>query len=319
MRDPYEVLGVDRKASQDDIKKAYRKLAKSSHPDLHPNDKEVESRFKDISAAYDLLSDPDKRARFDRGEIDASGAETPQGFYRSQAGGDDWKYRERYAGPSGYGDFDGMSQDEVNDILNDLFGGRAQGGRAQSGGAPLKMRGADVNYSLRVSFLEAARGGAKRITMPEGRTLDVTIPAGMEDGKTLRLAGQGGEGFGGGPSGDAYVTIHIDPHGFFERKDNNIHVELPVTLQEAILGAKIMVPTVDGEVQMTVPKASNTGKTMRLKGRGVIDRRSGQRGDQYVKLKVVLPDEPDDALTSFIDVWAPDHPYDPRQHMGVSS
>jgi len=316
VRDPYEVLGVDRKASQDDIKKAYRKLAKSSHPDLHPNDKEVENRFKDISAAYDLLSDPDKRGRFDRGEIDASGAETAQKFYRSQAGADDWKYQERYAGPEGFGGFEGMSQEEVGDILNDLFGGR--GGAGAGRRRQMKMRGADANYSLTVGFLEAVRGGNQRITLPDGRSLDVKIPAGMEDGQTLRLTGQGGEGFGGGPRGDAYVTVHVKPHGFFERKDNNIHVEVPVSLQEAVLGAKIMVPTVDGAVQMTVPKAANTGKTLRLKGRGAVDRRSGQRGDQYVTLKVVLPDPPDDKLVDFIEGWAPDHAYDPRKHMRVA-
>ena len=313
MRDPYEVLGVDRKASQDEIKKAYRKLAKSHHPDLHPNDKEMESRFKDIAGAYDLLSDTDKRARFDRGEIDASGAETAQHFYRSQAGADDWKYQERYAGPDGFGGFEGMSQEDIGDILNEMFGGRQTGGQQRQ----MKMRGADANYSLRIGFLEAVRGGNQRITLPDGRSLDVKVPAGMEDGQTLRLAGQGGEGFGGGPRGDAYVTVNVNPHGFFDRKDNDIHVELPVSLPEAILGAKIMVPTVDGEVQMTVPKASNTGKTLRLKGRGSIDRKSGQRGDQYVKLKVVLPDEPDDSLTDFIRVWAPDHGYDPRKNVRV--
>jgi len=313
VEDPYKVLGVDKKASQDDIKKAYRKLAKSYHPDLHPNDKAMESKFKDISAAYDLLSDPDKRARFDRGEIDASGAETAQHFYRSRAGTDDWKYQERYAGPEGFGGFEGMSHDEVNDILNDLFGGRARAGQRRE----MKMRGGDVNYSLKVDFLDAVRGASQRITLPDGRSLDVKIPAGMEDGQTLRLAGQGGEGFGGGPRGDAYVTITVAPHGFFERKDNNIHVEVPITLQEAVLGGKIMVPTVDGEVQMTVPKGSNTGKTLRLKGRGAVDRGSGQRGDQYVKLKVVLPDAPDAALVDFIKVWGPDHAYDPRKDMRV--
>ena len=317
MRNPYEVLGVDSKASQDDIKKAYRKLAKSSHPDLHPNDKEVESQFKDISTAYDLLSDAEKRARFDRGEIDASGAETARNSYRSQAGAGDWKYQERYAGPEGFGGFEGMSQEEVGDIMNDLFGGRGAAGRG--GRRQMKMRGADANYSLTIGFLEAVRGGNQRITLPDGRSLDVKIPAGMEDNQTLRLTGQGGDGFGGGPRGDAYVTVHVNPHGFFERKDSNIHVEVPVSLQEAVLGAKIMVPTVDGEVQMTVPKAANTGKTLRLKGRGAIDRRSGQRGDQYIKLKVVLPDPPDDKLIEFIQEWASDHAYDPREHMMVGS
>ena len=316
MQDPYKVLVVDKKASQDDIKKAYRKLAKSYHPDLHPNDKEVEAKFKDISAAYDLLSDAEKRARFDRGEIDASGAETAQHFYRSQAGAGDWKYQERYAGPEGYGGFEGMSHEEVGDILNDLFGGRAgAGGRRQQ----MKMRGGDVNYSLKVDFLDAVCGASRRITLPDGRSLDVKIPAGMEDGQTLRLAGQGGEGFGGGPRGDAYVTVNVGTHAFFERKDSNIHVEVPVTLQEAVLGAKIMVPTVEGEVQMTVPKGSNTGKTLRLKGRGTVDRRSGRRGDQYVRLKVVLPDQPDSALVDFVKVWGPDHDYDPRRAMRVGS
>lgn len=299
--DLYAVLGVPRTASQDEIKRAYRKLAKELHPDLNPDKPDVADRFKGITAAYDLLSDEDKRGRYDRGEIDASGQERAQQHY----------YRD-FAEDPGAGRFysrEGFADEgELHDFFADLFGRKA-------GGARMKARGADVSYTLPIDFLEAAKGAKKRVTVEGRHTIDLTIPAGVRDRQTLRLKGQGMPGFEGGPAGDAYVEVHIQPHPYFERKDGNVHVELPVTLAEAVLGGKIAVPTIDGAVTMTVPKGSNTGATLRLRGKGIVDPGSHKRGDQYVRLKVVLPKTPDAELESFVRRWADEHPYDPRAEM----
>jgi DnaJ-class molecular chaperone len=284
MRDPYQVLGVAKTASADEIKKKYRQLAKKLHPDLNPGNAEAAAKFKDISAAYDLLSDAQKRARYDRGEIDASGAERPERqYYRS--------YADSAEGAK-YG-----SQFENDDLFSELFG-RARGGRGD-----FKIRGTDVSYTLPVDFIEAAAGAKKRVTMADGKVLDLSIPAGTDDRQTLRLKGQGQPGFGGAEAGDAYIEVHIQPHAYFTRKDSDVHLELPISLGEAVLGGKITVPTIEGDVTMTVPKGSNTGTTLRLKGRGILDRKSKQRGDQYVKLKVVLPEGADPELTRFVETW----------------
>jgi DnaJ-class molecular chaperone len=283
MRDPYQVLGVSKTASADEIKRKYRQLAKKLHPDLNPGNAETAAKFKDISAAYDLLSDPQKRARYDRGEIDATGAERPERQY----------YRAYAESPEGakYG-----SPFEGDDLFSELFG-RARG-------REFKIRGTDVSYVLPVEFIEAAAGAKKRVTMADGTVLDINIPAGTEDRQTLRLKGQGQPGFGGAEPGDAYIEVHIQPHAFFSRKDNDVHLELPVGLGEAVLGGRITVPTIDGDVVMTIPKGSNTGTTLRLKGRGILDRKSKQRGDQYVKLKVVLPEGADAELERFVESWS---------------
>jgi DnaJ-class molecular chaperone len=186
------------------------------------------------------------------------------------------------------------------------------GGRGRGGGFRARTRGADVSYTLPVEFLEAAKGAKKRVTMPDGRTIDLTIPPGVHDRQTLRLKGQGMPGFEGAPAGDAYVELHVQPHPYFERKDHNIHMDLPVSLPEAVLGGRIEVPTVDGPVTMTVPKGANTGTTLRLRGRGVLDQKSGQRGDQYVRLQVVLPKTPGPELEECVRRWARDNTYDPR-------
>lgn len=302
MKDPYLVLGVAKSASPEQIKAAYRKLARTLHPDLNPGNKQAEERFKEVSAAYDLLSDPDKKAKYDRGEIDASGADKARYSYRSYAeAGKGGKYR----------DFDfGFG---AEDIISEIFGART--GRTQSG-ARMKLKGADQHYSLKVSFVEAAQGTAKRITLPNGKNLDVKIPGGVADGQTLRLKGQGAAGTGGGEPGDALVEITVESHPFFSRDGNDILLDLPVTLAEAVLGAKVTVPTVHGKVTVTVPAGANTGTTLRLRGKGV--HAGKEPGDQLVKLKVMLPDKPDAELQKFLQQWSKAHDYDVRTRAGMA-
>jgi DnaJ-class molecular chaperone len=298
--DPYQVLGVKKDASQEDIQKAYRKLAKKLHPDLNPGNKKAEEEFKQVAAANDLLSDPEKRARFDRGEIDASGAERPQQrYYRDFAEGS----QHPYSGDAGFADF----ADE-DDILSRIF-------RREGGGANLRMRGQDVQYRLTLEFLDAVNGGKQQLTLPDGLVLDVNIPAGTREGQILRLRGKGRPGIGGGPPGDALIEIDVRPHPFFTRKGDDIHVELPVSLGEAVLGGKVKVPTPSGSVTMSVPKWANSGRVLRLKGKGVA-RANGSHGDEYVTLKLMLPDKPDAELEKFVAQW-PGKNYDPRKGMGV--
>ena len=302
-RDPYSVLGVPKGASADDIKQAYRRLAKQFHPDLNPGRTDIEQRFKEISAAYNLLSDPEKRARFDRGELDANGSERPSNpFHRAYAGA------QREDGFGGFGD----------DIFSDLFGGRRRGGAGGAGGGAGsfgKGRGTDIAYSVTVPFAEAMLGTKRRINLSTGKSIDVTIPPGTEDQQKLRLKGQGMGGAGG--VGDAIIEVHVEPHAFFTRQDFDIHLELPVTLPEAVLGATIKVPTLDGQVNLKVPRGSNTGSVLRLKGKGIVDARNNQPGDQYIKLKVVLPDPPDAELANFLERWAKDRSYDVRRKAGL--
>ncbi len=300
MPTPYEIIGVAPSASADDIKKAYRKLAKKLHPDLNPGNKKVEQQFKELSAAYDLLSDAAKRARYDRGEIDASGAERPdRPFYR--------RYAEGRAGAK-YQDFSIDEDSFVDDLFSNLF--RQQQRRSERS---MHLRGADVTYVAEVDFVEAAVGAKKRLMLTDGKTLDVTIPPGTEDGQTLRLKGQGLPGTGGGTAGDAYIEVKVAPHPVFTRQGNDVHVELPVTLPEAVLGATVTAPTIDGPVSLKVPPDSNTGSQLRLKGKGILDRASGRRGDQYVRLKVVLPDRTDPELRAFLEKWSAQHPYSVRR------
>lgn len=303
MQDPYKLLNVDRSASQDEIKRAYRKLAKELHPDINPGNKAVEQKFKEISQAYSILGDAEKRKRFDQGEIDASGQETPWkgGFYRNHAGA--------RGGGSKYSTFDFGEDVSVDDIFADLFSSRTR---------RVRRPGANVSYTVPINFLEAAKGAKKRIKLADGKTLDVRIPPGTEDRQTLRLKGQGMPGVGGGPAGDALVEVQIEPHPFFERKGNNIHVELPVTLQEALLGATVPVPTVHGSVSMKIPAGSNSGTTLRLRGKGIPARDSDEVGDQYVKLRVMLPERPDQELRDFVENWGRSHDYDPRRKAGMT-
>ncbi|MDE2334660.1 MAG: J domain-containing protein [Rhodospirillales bacterium] len=300
MTDPYETLGVARTATEEEIGAAFKKLARRYHPDLHPGDKEAEARFKEVSAAAELLRDKDKRRRFDAGEIDASGAERPPRFYRERS-------EEPHAAQDGF-----ASNEELAEFLSRAFAG---GGRSGFGGNEFRARGQDVTYELHLPFLDAARGSVRTLELPDGKTLQVTIPPGSADGHLLRLRGQGMAGYGGGPAGDAYVELHVEPHAFFHRKDNDIHIELPVSLKEATLGARIEVPTIDGAVSLTIPKGSNTGSTLRLRDRGVVDRKSGQRGHQFVTLKIVLPKGEEKALTAFLETWVPEHADNPREEM----
>lgn len=297
--DPYEALGVKKDASQADIQKAYRRLAKKLHPDLNPGNKKAEEEFKDVASAYSLLSDPDKRARFDRGEIDASGAERPQQrFYRDFA---EESASNPYASGAGFADFA-----DADDVLSGIFG--------REGRVNLRMRGEDVHYRLQLDFLDAINGAKRQITLGDGATLEVSIPPGTQDGQVLRLRGKGRPGLGGGRPGDALIEIAVLPHPVFTRKGDDIQIEVPVSLSEAVLGAKITVPTPTGDVTMTVPKRSNTGTVLRLKGRGV-RRSTGGHGDEYVTLKVMLPDKPDPELEKFVAQWQPAHAYNPREAM----
>ncbi len=300
--DPYAVLGVKPEATQDEIRKAYRALAKKLHPDLNPGDRQAEEKFKQVSAAYDLVGDAEKRGRYDRGEIDASGNERQrEHYYRDFHGAG--AENHAYSSNSGYADFM-----DSEDILKEMFG-RGGGGEAR-----FRMRGRDALYRLPVEFLEAVNGATKRITMPDGGTLDVTIPPGTKDQQVLRLRGKGGPGIGGGPSGDALVEIEVQPHKFFTRKGDDIHLELPVSLPEAVLGAKLDVPTPTGPVRMTVPKGANTGTVLRLKGKGA-PRSDQTHGDEYVTLKVVLPERPDPEIEEFAQRWQAGKEQNPRRHL----
>ena len=299
---PYEVLGVKPSASTEEIRKAYRKLAKQYHPDLNPGKPEAEARFKAVSAAYDLLSDPDKRARYDRGEIDESGAERPpRGYYRSRAeGAGGWKYQPE--GEMDLGD------------LEDLFAAFGSAGRRQRAtGEGFRVRGADRHFTLTIDFATAAIGGKQRLSLAADEWLDVTIPAGIEDSQVLRLRGKGGPGFGGGQAGDALIEVKVAPHPLFRREGDNILLELPVSLAEAVLGARVAVPTVTGPVTMTIPKGSDAGRQLRLRGKGV--QKTGSPGDQIVTLKVLIGHPSDPGLSEFLEKWAQQHPFDPRQGM----
>jgi DnaJ-class molecular chaperone len=301
VRDPYEILGVARTASPEDIRKAYRRLAKTLHPDLNPGNKDAEERFKELSGANDLLSDPDKRRRFDSGEIDASGAEKPrQRFYKDYAA--EAPAGHPYENHSGFADFA-----ETDDIFAELLRRQAQAAR--------RAPGEDLHYRLAIDFLDAVNGATKRLTLPDGGSLDVTIPSGIEEGQTLRLRGKGAPSRGEGEAGDALVEITVNPHRFFVRHGDDIHLELPVTVSEAVLGARVRAPTPTGPVTLTVPKGSNTGTILRLKGKGVP--RRGGHGDELVKLEVMLPTEPNPELEAFLSSWTPGTSYDPRRDMQI--
>jgi DnaJ-class molecular chaperone len=312
--DPYQILGVPKTASAEEIRKAYRRLAKQWHPDTNPDKPEAEARFKAISAANALLADPEQRARFDRGEIDASGAERapPDASYGASPGGGpgggwrEWaeapqgaRYRSRSYGFGGEAPGGSHEAEDFEDLLSRAFGAGARRGGPR--------RGADIQVALRVPFLDAVRGATRQVTLPDGRWINLTIPKGAQDGMVLRLAGQGMPGQGeGAPAGDILAVVEIEPHPLFRREGNDILIDLPVTLKEALLGAKVEVPTIEGPVTMTIPPYSGEGSRLRLRGRGI------DGGHQIAVLHVVMPKGPEPALEEFLRGWTPRDDSNPR-------
>lgn len=297
--DPYAALGVSRSASADDIRRAYRNLAKELHPDVRPGDKGAEERFKRATAAFNLLSDPVTKGRFDRGEIDADGNE--RGAFGGGA-----RPRQNARAHAGAGSGAGGQEFDLGDIFSDLFGPGFGGGRGYSP----RMRGRDIRFTLEIDFLDAVNGGKRRIAISEGRTLDIAIPPGVETGQILRLKNQGGAGMQGGPAGDALVELKVKPHPMFRREGQDIHMDLNISLTEAVEGARVQAPTPGGPVSLTIPPGSNTGKVLRLKGKGVAG-----AGDQFVRLQVVLPEASDDELKKFVKKW-PKRDYVPPRPAG---
>ncbi|KQU61785.1 molecular chaperone DnaJ [Sphingomonas sp. Leaf339] len=321
MADPYKTLGVARTATEADIKKAYRKLAKELHPDRNKDNPKASERFSQVTNAYDLLSDRDKRARFDRGEIDGDGnpASPFGGGFGGGASG-----RPGYGPPPGGGfrsqgfDFPGGSDTgDMSDIFEGLFGGgtRAAGGGFQGGFGRRQPppKGADIQYKLQVSFTDAATLAPQRVTLGDGKAIEVKLPAGLQSGTQMRLSGKGEPGAGG--AGDAIVTIEVQPHRFFERDGDDVRINLPIALGEAVLGGKVKAPTVENAVMLTIPAGTSSGRTLRLKGKG-FHKKGGGRGDQLVTLMVDVPAD-DAALREFVEGWAGRDGGNPRASMGV--
>ncbi|MET1754132.1 J domain-containing protein [Novosphingobium sp. RD2P27] len=300
--DPYSTLGVPRSASEKEIKSAYRKLAKELHPDANKDNPKAAERFSVVTGAYDLLSDKDKRARFDRGEIDGDGNPTMSGYGGGFGG------QRGFGGGGGQGGFEGFSSEGVDlgDLFGDIFGSRGgpgagRGGDPFGGGRQRRAapRGANVSYRLAVSLPDAATLSPQRITLGDGKTIDLKLPPGLEDGTQMRLSGKGEPGPGG--AGDAIVTIHVQPHPCFKRDGDDVRLDLPITLDEAVNGAKVRAPTATGAVMLSVPPGSSSGKVLRLKGKG-FTRKDGSRGDQLITLEIVLP-ENDADLATRLEGW----------------
>lgn len=287
--DPYTTLGLHKDASEDDIRRAFRRLAKELHPDVRPDDATAAERFRKVAQAYDIVGDAEKRRRYDLGQIDAAGE--PRRSYRPQHAG---------AGAPGGREFG------FGDIFSDLFGDR----RTQGPGG-FSLRGQDARYTLEVDFLEAVLGARKRVTLPGGGTLDLTVPEGVTDGQVLRLKGKGAPGIRGGEPGDALVEIRVRQHASFRRQGNDILSDVPITIDEAVLGAKIEVETVAGRVALAIPKGTSSGQAFRLKGRGVKGSGAEPAGDQIVTVRIVLPPQIDESLAYFLAEWRTKNAYDP--------
>lgn len=307
--DLYEILGVSRRATEDEIRSAFRKQAKASHPDVNQGNAAAAERFKKITAANDILSDPEKRRQYDAGEIDAKGdPRRPQWSQQPTGGPRRGAQYTRGAGgaggPGGPGSFDDFS---FSDIFSDVFG---SGGGMRRDGHGFATRGQDLRYSLEIDFLEAVLGAKKRVTLPDGGVLDLTVPEGVTDGQVLRLKGKGTPGSPGSEAGDALIEIKVRPHPEFRREGEDILLDLPITIDEAVLGGRVEVQTPSGRVQLTIPKGTSSGKTFRLKGKGVRPK-GGAVGDQLVTVRIVMPTEIDDSLSYFFSEWRQKHSYDP--------
>lgn len=300
-QDPYEILGVKRNATNDEVRRAYRKLAKDLHPDQNKGDPKAEEKFKRVSAAFAVVGSPEKRKRYDAGEIDGMGNERASPYYRDSAGGTAGS-RGTYS--SGFEGFHNGSSD-FSDLFGDLFGKRGPGGA-------FTMRGMDYRYNLEIGFLEAVNGTKKRVQFPDNETLDISVPSGVETGQTLRLKHKGGPGAGRGEPGDALIELKVMPHPLFDRDGDNVTLEVPISLGEAVLGARVEVPTIGGRVTVALPKGASSGQVLRLRGKGIKNNRTGAHGDQLITLKIVLPAHIDSDLERFVQEWMRKHPYDPR-------
>lgn len=322
MRDPYEVLGVPRSANAAAIKSAYRKLAKKHHPDSNKDDPKAAERFAELNSANEILGDEDKRKQFDRGEIDADGKPRFQGFPggggpRGRAGPGGFESYTFRSGGTGGGSPGGGA---FEDILNSMFGGGTRGARpGAGGGAQFEFDTGgigldlDVNVAMSVSLEESVKGGDKRVRLPNGKELNVKIPAGVTEGQQIRLRGQG-ESAQGHPPGDLLITISIAPHPYFKVEGADLRIDLPVTLYEAVLGAKVRVPTLGNAVELSVPKNTSSGRTFRLKGKGLP--KAGGTGDLFVGIRIMLPDGNDAELEALMEKWRDQHPYNPRSGLG---
>lgn len=330
MRDPYDILGVSKKASEAEVKSAYRKLAKKLHPDANKHDPKAASRFAELNAAYEIVGDDEKRKAFDRGEIDAEGKPRFQGFEgfgaRPGAGGP-WGpgagssqfesfsfgpdgFQRRTGGGAGFGGGSGFE-----DLLRGMFGGGAgaRGAQFEPEDFGVPPGGQDLHATLTISLPEAAKGSKARVSLPTGKDIEVKIPAGIADGQQIRLKGQGWPG-AGGRAGDALITVNVAPHPVFKRDGDDLRLELPITLYEAALGSKVRVPTLDGAVELAIPTGTNSGRTFRLKGKG-LKTKTGH-GDLLATVRIMLPDQPDDEFKKLMEKWRDKKPYDPRSGMG---
>jgi DnaJ-class molecular chaperone len=309
MRDPYEILGIPKTADGDDVKRAFRRLAKKFHPDQNKSDPRAKEKFAEANAAYEILGDEKKRRQFDRGEIDAEGKPRFhgfEGFGGGPGGRSGFEHFEFSMGTGRRGGFD------PSDIISDLFGGlggvRSRAGQSRQSAA----RGEDVTATVTVSLIDAVKGTHARVVLPTGRTLEVAVPAGIVDGKQIRLKGQGQASPVGGAPGDAIITVRLAKHPYLSVEGRDLRLDLPVTLYEAVLGAKVTVPTLEGAVELAIPAGSNGGRTLRLRGKGLP---GTPAGDLLVSLRIVLPANSDPEFQALMRRWRTDKPYDPRNDL----